>query len=274
MDLTMGNKMGGRTLVATLCAAVAAIAATESELARPDAEGRREAMLRKTGGFVSQPEQGPWMLVIDLQSRIPEADVAKEINHLRLVFKGPFREVSARGDGGSLAAAAAAAMDGLSKGAGVVVVLADEAGYPSVTVAPSSQYGILNVAALDTGDSALLRERFHKELLRCAAYTFGIGNTSGGMCVMKPIRNMDELDALEGRNIGPEALVQILRIAKERGMRPQRRVTYLKAVQDGWAPTPTNNYQRAIWNEIHSATNIADKAGNEDVAPPTNAPIR
>ena len=271
--MRMSGIAGKMTLVAAFCAAFAAMALAGNEPARQDAGGRREEMLRKTGGFVLQPEQGPWMLVIDRQSRIPEADVAKEVGHLRLVFKGPFREASERGEGGSMAAAAAA-MDGLSKGAGVVVVLADEAGYPSVTVAPSSQYGILNVAALDTDDAALLRERFHKELLRCAAYTFGLGNTSGGMCVMKPIRDMEGLDALEGRNIGPEALVQILRIAEERGRRPQRRVTYLKAVQDGWAPAPTNDYQRAIWDKFHSATNIADKAGNEDVAPPTNAPIR
>ena len=26
--------------------------------------------------------------------------------------------------------------------------------------------------------------------------------------------------------------------------------TYLKACEEGWAPTPTNEYQKAIWEQV------------------------
>ena len=37
------------------------------------------------------------------------------------------------------------------------------------------------------------------------------------------------------------------------GIFPMRKITYVKACQEGWAPAPTNEYQKAIWDRVHSA---------------------
>jgi len=34
-------------------------------------------------------------------------------------------------------------------------------------------------------------------------------------------------------------------------VRPVYRASYAAACQEGWAPPPTNEYQRAIWNDVH-----------------------
>ena len=35
-------------------------------------------------------------------------------------------------------------------------------------------------------------------------------------------------------------------------MYPVMMVTYGRAVREGWAPAPTNEYQKAIWDKIHA----------------------
>lgn len=65
------------------------------------------------------------------------------------------------------------------------------------------------------------------------------------------------LFALCGNDIPDMSAVMILR----NGSRPMnvpalRKAQYKVAVKEGWAPAPTNDYQRAIWNEVHpEATN-------------------
>ena len=36
------------------------------------------------------------------------------------------------------------------------------------------------------------------------------------------------------------------------GIRPEQKVFYRKAVEEGWAPAPTNEFQRAIWDKVHA----------------------
>ena len=52
----------------------------------------------------------------------------------------------------------------------------------------------------------------------------------------------------EGMVIGRRAM-EASRIA------PVRRTTYKVACEEGWAPPPTNDFQRAIWDATKAATN-------------------
>jgi hypothetical protein len=36
------------------------------------------------------------------------------------------------------------------------------------------------------------------------------------------------------------------------GMASERKVPYVKACKEGWAPAPTNEFQKAIWDKVHS----------------------
>jgi len=36
------------------------------------------------------------------------------------------------------------------------------------------------------------------------------------------------------------------------GMAAPKLVPYLKACQEGWAPVPTNDYQKAVWERVRS----------------------
>ena len=43
---------------------------------------------------------------------------------------------------------------------------------------------------------------------------------------------------------------------KPLGVLPAQRATYMKACQEGWAPPPTNDVQKAVWEKVHA---IPDK---------------
>ena len=37
------------------------------------------------------------------------------------------------------------------------------------------------------------------------------------------------------------------------GVKPSILVPYRRACEEGWAPAPTNEYQKAIWDKVHAA---------------------
>ena len=232
-------------------AAVAVCVALAPVVGRADGPGartpltaeQRERMLRDTGGPVLTPERGPWIALVDAQGTVPEETVAAEFELMRKVFRFPVHRSRAEGLWTDLARKA------LDEGAGVAVVIGEAAGLPSVLVAPSSQFALVNISALaaDAPDAQRLAERFHKELLRALAYAFGAGESASRIGIMKPVRSVAELDALEGRNLGPETLQALLGAGRARKMEIQRMVPYKFAVGEGWAPPPSNEYQRTFW---------------------------
>lgn len=58
--------------------------------------------------------------------------------------------------------------------------------------------------------------------------------------------------------IQPMNMLKMTYMWKRFGVDRTHRVPYRKAVQDGWAPPPTNDYQRAVWEE--ERTNTTKKA--------------
>ena len=51
-----------------------------------------------------------------------------------------------------------------------------------------------------------------------------------------------------------------------RGVTPHYRCPYFKACEEGWAPAPTNEYQRAVWEKVHA---IPDKPMKIEFDPAT-----
>lgn len=56
---------------------------------------------------------------------------------------------------------------------------------------------------------------------------------------------------IEGDKFGLYLQETAMRQASAMGLSQAYRTTYKKAVQEGWAHTPTNEFQQAIWDSIH-----------------------
>ena len=135
--------------------------------------------------------------------------------------------------------------------ASAAVFVVDDPTLPTtVLAAPESGWAILNVAALaaDGSKGRWLTERVKKEIWRSFGYVNGAGEAD---CMMHPIFSLKQLDSLQAGGISPEPLGKIAWHLGVLGMREIRRGTYLTACEEGWAPAPTNDVQKTIWDKVH-----------------------
>ncbi len=207
----------------------------------------RAKMLAKTGGMVQSKAEGPSILFLNTQSRVDAAALAEPVAQVNTMLRLPALHKDAPTD-----APLTAALEALKDPAvAAVVVVGDTAGYPALLIAPEARWALVNVAALggEGVEAAALATRTRKEVWRAFGYLMGAAHSNFEACLMKPVLTPADLDALKGVCISPEPLNKILAHAQKLGIKPARMTTYRKAVEEGWAPAPTNDFQRAIWDE-------------------------
>jgi hypothetical protein len=85
---------------------------------------------------------------------------------------------------------------------------------------------------------------------RAFGYVMGAANSNFEHCLLKPVFATADLDALTPKSLSPEPFAKIMTQAQKMGIKPARMTSYRKAVEEGWAPAPTNDFQRAIWQEL------------------------
>lgn len=208
----------------------------EEKAARKAAAMKR--MYERTGGYLIAPNKNDRVIaIVNMQKDVAAEEVADIANAIQ---KGLLlRTVCA---------------EKKPDKAGVVVEIRDT-DYPSTfIVAPENGYAMLNIATLkkDNPNADVLKTRLRKEVWRTLVYLLGGGNDVQPKCLMKPIASLAELDALESTCPCPMSFGAVWETAKRFGVEQERRTTYRKAVQEGWAPAPTNDVQKVIWEEVHA----------------------
>lgn len=136
---------------------------------------------------------------------------------------------------------------------GVVMLVDGSEGAPLTTIYPDEHLALINMTALSKGisGSGMRQDRVEKFVWRAIGHIVGCGAPDGYTCVMKPIRNMTELDAMPNKFIHPATFFKARSYFDMRGVTPARKGTYESACQQGWAPAPTNDIQKAIWERVH-----------------------
>ena len=87
---------------------------------------------------------------------------------------------------------------------------------------------------------------------RVGIMTFGGGVSQFKNSPMQAVANPEDLDKVLVDGLPYDALAGILHNLKSAGGTISHKATYRKACIDGWAPAPTNDYQKVIWEEIHA----------------------
>ena len=75
----------------------------------------------------------------------------------------------------------------------------------------------------------------------------------GQIIVREGIHTPKDLDAVTLEEYGVDVQMALARLLPSYGVIPYTQTTYRKAVQQGWAPAPTNEYQKAVWDKVHAA---------------------
>lgn len=211
--------------------------------------GMSTQVLARTGGVLLTSSQGPGVKFVNAQSRVQHAIISEAGCVIQKLSRITIQTEQATGkeDAATLAEAALK-----SVAVAAVVVVIDKPGQPSLLIAPESRWAIVNVAALASAgtSSETLALRTKKEILRAFGYMMGAANSGYEACVMKPVFKLEDLDALKGQTLGPDILMKTANQASKMGIKPSRMTTYRKACEEGWAPIPTNSFQKAIWEEV------------------------
>lgn len=241
----------GVTLAGLLPAKEATNAATTAGK-RPELtmEQRKMQLLRHHGGFVVQPGKGKGSVaIVNASGELDDvfADMAANVQkYLRI------KAVAKRAKGKVTLSNADQAFAETGDNAAVFGVSEDR--LPALLVAPEQKWGFVNVKALKKDNPAedVLKKRLMKELWRAFALTCGAGDTRTKECVLNPVLSLKDLDAFNNDMISMERLNEMNEHFKLLGIEPFRRTSYRRACQEGWAPAPTNDFQKAIWEKFHS----------------------
>lgn len=206
-------------------------------------KARKQAI---TGGqVVNYAAQKGVVCFLNAQKRVPAEPLEKRLLSMRDYFHSRF-ELKAWDKPITLANAEETLK---ACGANAAVFIVDDPTIPvTVLSAPETNWIFLNVAALaaDKPDEKKLMERTRRELWRTVG--FMLGNASlADVCVMKSVKSLKELDELgaEAPSSGP--LIFISRQLRDIGVEPYQVSSYARALREGWAPMPTNEVQKAVY---------------------------
>ena len=121
--------------------------------------------------------------------------------------------------------------------------------WPALSVFPEEGIGCINYAALKSEDKTKEAKRISKELFRAFGFACGGYSITRTACAMGLVYSLEDLDAMNAAILSPMRFSGINRSAAKLGLPVLRPTTYQMACRQGWAPQPTNELQRAIWEK-------------------------
>ena len=231
-------------LATAVIAAESTNATAKVKLTPEQRRARREARIAADGGMLARPAKGKVVRVLLRTKHFSMADaIAEAANMTRIMHV--FVEV-------------VESEEQSKNKTGCLITLADMDKAPTLLVAPEDYWATVNVSNLAADKPApdVLKSRVVKEMWRAIGYALGAANSSQYTCVMRPISCPADLDREKVAVLTPQPMMAVANTANKLGFAKGGQTTYRKACQEGWAPQPTNDVQKAIWEEVHA---IPDK---------------
>lgn len=216
-------------------------------------EHMKATTLRLFGEDIVRPgSQKGEIAFVNAQTKLPAAEIAAVTDLLVKATKLKFVQVTEPAPKCSLERAAAIGKEANDRVA-ILIVADDKA--PAMLVAPEERWAIVNVAKLGEGLPAgalydkMFAGRCRKEIVRAFSLLCGGGSSqfAGNMFDAATVQDLDAVQEflpidMEQRYAGYLAKL---------GIRPAYICNYKQACQEGWAPAPTNDNQKAIWKKVH-----------------------
>ena len=210
-------------------------------------KARREA---KTGGRVIKPGTGSGSFIFINAEKYVGADY---LQHSIERFRKEYRiDIKTANADGVTAKNVAEVIAKNGANAGLVFVECDECP-TTVLLAPEQGWGIVNAKALSKDDckEGLLQARAMKELVRGFAMVATGAGSQYPQSLLAPMRTLKDLDSARNDMIPPDVDERISNVIGRMGIQPYTEANYIDACQQGWAPAPTNDNQKAIWDKVH-----------------------
>ena len=198
------------------------------------------AFIESQGGILQKQYKGRSIVIVNNQNAISPTDFFAAGNSIEDIFNFPVK-VLGKAD--------------KIENAGVIVQITESKTAPALLIAPEANWASVNVTALSTDKPSadILKSRLQKEIMRAYLFAAGVANSEIQPCLMRPIRTAKDLDRYSVLQPGPSAVAPVMNTASQLGIFERTIMTYKEACEEGWAPAPTNDIQKAIWDKVHAA---------------------
>jgi len=220
--------------------------------------GASAKLTDRDGGRFLKPKTGQGKIVlIDTQSKVDAAvfreaaRVLTEATALNFVYERKATGLITITKGNLFESVLALKGD---SGANAALVIVDDAEIPVLVMANEDFWGVINVRKLsldtDSKDGSFYQERCGKETIRALAMLCGGGSSMYPNNILgePTFRTIDPIKA----GVPVDRVSAIRRYLKPLGVTEAVYVSYEQACEEGWAPQPTNDIQKAIWDEVHA----------------------
>ena len=227
-----------------LTVAAFALVAAETERPKIPRSRRQRRTAEQLGGRLMRPYKGKFVRVVNAQRSVDESVLKDVSDAIMSVTCVPMTVTTT--DKTSWAA------ERFKDDKTAAVVLVKDTESPNtIIVAPENGWCEVNVRPLTAGvaESDKVNERVRKEVWRAVALMLGAGNSNYQPCLMTTVLSVQDLDGVKQRQPCPEVYGKMSDTATRLGCEEAKHTTYKQACREGWAPPPTNDLQRAIWEE-------------------------
>jgi hypothetical protein len=207
----------------------------------------------RLGGYVIYPgSQKGQVVFIDAQDAVVvKSDFDEVFGHFRRQVPVKL-DYAKRGVGADAAEPASLKAD--SKADFAVVFVNDDSS-PATVVVPEEGYAVVNFAKYTGGlklpdDAAKYSRRCVRAALKAFVLLCG-GGSSRYPGHVATAHTPQELDFMQDK-LPIDIQDSMKKYLSAAGVTPLRRTIYQRACQEGWAPAPTNDFQKAIWDKVHA----------------------
>lgn len=132
------------------------------------------------------------------------------------------------------------------------VFIIDSPKLPMSLIALEARWAVVNVSQLKCEKMPFFESRTKKEIFRVLCQLLGVGCSKWPNCITGCITKGEDLDQLTKISFPVEFKERFKAYLPGLGITPWKMSNYQQAVKEGWAPTPTNEYQKAIWDKAHA----------------------
>ena len=202
----------------------------------------RERIYKHFGGNLKVPgKQKGKAVIVDAGKDVPQQSlnaVAKQFNdnvHIAVeIQKGEFRFESPTLVGEA------------------TLFVVDDPKLPMSLIAPESRWALVNVAKLKSEKPQFYDARIRKETVRTLVALLGGCNSTYPDALTGCVLRAEDLDRFADTRLQVEIEQRLPSYIEKLGITPYVMTSYRKACEEGWAPAPTNDVQKAIWDKGHA----------------------
>ena len=194
------------------------------------------------GGIIEdERNQHGVVSLVNAQTRVPINEVKEPISWLRETMKVRIAVADGKFD-----------IANVEKRGNVSIFIIDDKALPPTLLAPEQLWAVVNVAWIQSEKRQFTKARLGKQIVRVFSQLCGGASSNYDNPIVSHVAKATDLDDITDFRLPIDLIKRCTKYLQKCGVTQSRKSTYRQACEEGWAPPPTNDVQRAIWEETHA----------------------